>query len=80
MKIDYNGKEVLVNVIGGFSFNNKEYAICSYSDNETDKIVIVELYTDENGKHVKDIPPEEINTVIEHFNLFKEELLEDNNE
>ena len=77
MKINYNGKEILVEVIGGFSFNNKEYAVCAYMDVDTQKIVIVETYNDETGKHTRDIPPEEIDGVLEQFNHIKEELMED---
>ena len=80
MTINYGGREITVNVIGGFEFNNKKYAVCSYIDLENQKIVIVETITDENGvTTTKDIPQEEIGMVLEHFNLIKNELLKEEN-
>ncbi len=80
MQIEYNGKNINVNIIGGFEFNNKKYSVCSYNDGETQKIVIVEVYEDLNGLHTANIPNEEMPAVIEHFNAIKKELMEDNNE
>jgi len=32
MIVEFNGKEFIVNIIGGFEFNNKKYAVCTYDD------------------------------------------------
>ena len=80
MKLNYHGKEIKVDIIGGFEFNNKKYAVCTYNDIENQKIVIVETFTDDTGMHTKDIPDDEVNKVIEYFNLIKEKLMEETDE
>ena len=77
MKINYHEKEIDVELIGGFEFNHKEYIVCSYDDDEVQKLVLFESYHDQNGLHTKDIPKEEIPSVLEHFNLLKEKLMEE---
>ena len=77
MKINYEGKEIEVDIIGRFEINKKQYTVCSYDDDENQKIIIVETVNDEKGLHIKEIPDEEIETVTNYFNMIKEKLLEE---
>lgn len=77
MKIEYNNMIVDVDVIGGFKINNKEYAVCSYSDsNDNYKIVIVEVIRDSNGIGTRNIPSDEIDFVYEAYKKIESELLD----
>lgn len=83
MKTVVGGKEVSVEVIGGFRVEDlgKEYALCCYDDDaNSDKvmIVIMELNVDEFGvKTLASIPDEEKEIVLECYKAIKNDLLED---
>lgn len=81
MKTVINGKEVSVEVIGGFRVEDldKEYALCTYDDDgNSDKVmmVILELNVDEYGfKTLVSIPDEEKEIVLECYKAVKENIL-----
>lgn len=82
MKTVINGKEVSVEVIGGFRVEDldKEYALCTYDDDaNSDKVmmVILELNVDEYGiKTLVSIPDEEKEIVLECYKAVKQNILE----
>lgn len=81
MKTVINGKEVSVEVIGGFRVEDldKEYALCTYDDEaNSDKVmmVILELNVDEYGfKTLVSIPDEEKEIVLECYKAVKQNIL-----
>lgn len=83
MKTMINGKEVSVEVIGGFKVEEleKEYALCVYDDDkESDKVlmVILELESDEYGsQRLVSIPDDEKEIVLQFYNTIKQDLLEE---
>ena len=86
MKVNLDGKEVMVDFLGGFGIDEleKEYALCSYDDGE-DKdnvlVAILEIDHDYNGEEVLvSIPDEEKEIVLNFYNAFKNSILEGGNE
>lgn len=86
MKVNLDGKEVMVDFLGGFRIDEleKEYALCSYDDGE-DKdnvlVAILEIDYDYNGEEVLvSIPDEEKEIVLNFYNAFKNSILEGGNE
>lgn len=75
-----NGKEIDVNVLGGFKIDelDKEYVICSYDDDETSNealIVILQVENTESGQELVSIPYEEKEMVMLFYQELKEKLL-----
>lgn len=83
MKTIVGGKEVSVELIGGFRVEDldKEYALCTYDDDmNSDKVmvIIMEVNRDEYGAvTLVSIPEEEKEIVLECYKAFKNDLLED---
>lgn len=81
MKTVINGKEVFVEVIGGFRVEDldKEYVLCTYDDDkESEKVlmVILEVELDEFGnRNLVSIPDEEKEIVLNCYNAIKQEIL-----
>lgn len=76
----YNDEKV--KVLGGFKIDslNKEYALCSY-ENDENLIIICETQKDEYGNTILiDIPKEEEDFVLLTYKTLKQELLRDANE
>ena len=82
MKTIVNGKEVSVEVIGGFRVEDldKEYVLCSYDDDkDSDKVlmVILEVEEDEFGNRILvSIPDEEKEIVLNCYNAIKQNILD----
>lgn len=82
MKTIVAGKEVSVEVIGGFKIDelDKEYALCTYDDDKTsDRVlmIIMEVNIDEYGViSLASIPDEEKELVLEFYNAIKNDILE----
>ena len=86
MKVNLDGKEVMVDFLGRFRIDEleNEYALCSYDDGE-DKdnvlVAILEIDHDYNGEEVLvSIPDEEKEIVLNFYNAFKNSILEGGNE
>ena len=78
MEIEFDGNKMKVNIIGGFQVKEKDYAVCSYEDeNDSHKIIIVRVVEDVNGMHVIDIPESEKEDVIKTYQEIKERILEE---
>ena len=75
MKFEYNNKIIDVKVIGGFKLNKKEYAVCSYDDKENSKIVILEIYKENDIIKTRKIPKEDINIVFNKYKEIEEKIL-----
>lgn len=78
MEIELEGKKVKVDIIGGFNFEDKDYVVCSYQDEDDNNLLIV-LLTETLGDEmvVKPIPDEDVDKVTECFNKIKKEMLEE---
>lgn len=81
MKTIIDGKEVNVEVIGGFRVEDldKEYVLCTYDDDkESEKVlmVILEVELDEFGnRNLVSIPDEEKEIVLNCYNAIKQDIL-----
>ena len=81
MKTMINGKEVTVEIIGGFRVEDldKEYVLCTYDDdNESEKVlmVILEVELDEfSNRSLVSIPDSEKEIVLNCYNAIKEDIL-----
>jgi hypothetical protein len=76
MKINYEGLDIDVEIIGGFKFNNKEYAVCSYADAaEIYKIVIVEFFKNGDKFEIREIPDNEFDLVLEKYKEIEMQIL-----
>lgn len=81
MKTIIDGKEVSVEVIGGFRVEDldKEYVLCTYDDNkDSDKVlmVILEVELDEFGnRNLISIAEEEKEIVLNCYNAIKQDIL-----
>ena len=81
MKTIIDGKEVSVDVIGGFRVEDldKEYVLCTYDDNkDSDKVlmVILEVELDEFGnRNLISIAEEEKEIVLNCYNAIKQDIL-----
>lgn len=86
MNVNYNNKDVNVEIIGGFKIEdlNKEYVLCSFDDNkDSDKeaVVICEIERENDIVTLRDIPQEETDMVLLFYKTVKSDLLgSDNNE
>ena len=78
MEIELEGKKAKVDIIGGFNFEEKDYAVCTYQD-EADNNMLIVLLTEAIGEDiiVKPIPDEDVEKVTECFNKIKKEMLEE---
>ena len=76
MEIELEGKKVKAEILGGFNFEGKDYAVCSYED-EDDNNMLVVLLTEAIGDKfiVKEIPDEDVEKVKNCFNKVKQEIL-----
>lgn len=86
MKKIINGKEIDVDVIGGFEIPDldKKYILCSYDDDKSSNDALVMIYEIENIDGIENlvsIKDEEKELVLKFYESFKESLLEgENNE
>ena len=82
MEYIYNGKNVVVKIIGGFKIDSieKEYVICSFDDDlksDTISMVILELEIIDNEKVLVDIPDEDTEMVMMFYNELKSQALKE---
>ena len=81
MKTIIGGKEISVEVIGGFRVEDldKEYVLCTYDDDaESEKVlmVILEVQLDEFGSRMLlSIPDEEKEIVLNCYQAIKNDIL-----
>lgn len=81
MKTIIGGKEISVEVIGGFRVEDldKEYVLCTYDDDaESEKVlmVILEVQLDEFGNRMLvSIPDEEKEIVLNCYQAIKNDIL-----
>lgn len=86
MKKIINGKEIDVDVIGGFEIPDldKKYILCSYDDDKSSEDALVMIYEIENIDGIENlvsIKDEVKELVLKFYESFKESLLEgENNE
>ncbi len=86
MKKNVNGKEINVDIIGGFEVEElgKKYAVCSYDDDQTSDEQLVMIFEIENidgTQNLISINSEEKELVLKFYNSYKQTLLRgDNNE
>lgn len=80
MKKFVNGKEIDVDVIGGFEIEElgKKYVVCSYDDEPTSDEQLVMIFEIENIDGVENlvsIKSEEKELVLKFYNSYKQALL-----
>ena len=67
MKVNYNGLEIEVSIIGRFKINDNEYMVCDYIEKDNSKIVIFQIVSEDGKVCVKDIPFDDRELVIEAY-------------
>jgi len=82
MRINYDGIDIDVDIIGGFKIETNEYAVCSYVDSGNNyKIVILQVVRNGDDIQVKNIPNDEMDLVLSKYKEIEKEMLEgDGNE
>ena len=75
MKVNYNGKNIEVSVIGRFKINDNEYMVCDYIEKDNSKIVIFQVVSEDGKIFVKDIPFDERELVISTYMKIQNNLL-----
>ncbi len=75
LEVEYNGIKMKADILGEFKVEDKEYAVCSYEDDQDNhKIVIVQIEKKEGIYYTKDIPDEDIDKVLSYYNEIKKKL------
>ncbi len=78
MEFEYNGVKMMADVIGGFQYNNKEYAVCSLEDDiNLHKIIILQTEIINDTIEIKEIPDEEVEGVYNCFQQIKNSVMEE---
>lgn len=81
MKIEYNGTNIEVNIIGEFKIEEKNYIVTSYADeNNNYKIVILQLIKDGSSIRAVNVKEEDIEKVRNAYEEIKNTLMEDEDE
>ena len=81
MKIEYNGTNIEVNIIGEFKVEEKNYIVTSYADeNNNYKIVILQLIKDGSSIKAVNVKEEDIEKVRNAYEEIKNTLMEDEDE
>ncbi len=78
MEIEYDGIKMFANIIGGFQYKEKEYAVCSFEDDfSIHKIIILQTEAVGDTIVTKEIPDEDVEDVVNCFQKIRNKIMEE---